>query len=151
MKRLIALILSFLIVFPACAEEVWVMCQPNSEVMVRLSPNKHSEQTGRVFAGDRLELTGRKSGRWYEAYVSNEYGRGWIRGDYLSFSEPEVFKDGKQFRTTVGKLVARFSIRGNIRRKFKSAGAIVTVYLMADEWSVTSEGFIMTEFLEEVE
>ena len=151
MKLLAALILSLIIVFPAYAETdeyAWVMCQPNSELVVRRSANKHSEEVARVFPGDRLLLTGRKQGRWYEIELPCENGGGWVRGDFLSFSEPDVFEGGKTFVTTAGNLSARFSIRGNVRKKFKKKGVQVTVYLMADEWSVTSQGYIMTRFLE---
>lgn len=154
MKRIVALILSLFFAFPALAEvpeEAWVMCQPNSEVVVRRSANKHSDEVARVFPGDRVVLTGQKIGRWYEISMVCETGGGWVRGDFLSFSEPEVFEGGKKFVTTRGNLKARFSIRGNVRRKFKKKGVEVKVYLMADEWSVTSQGYIMTKYLEAVE
>jgi len=154
MKRLIVLIFSLILAFPALAEvpsEAWVMCQPNSEVVVRRSANRHSEEVARTFPADHVLLTGRKKGRWYEVDIPCEAGIGWIRGDFLSFTEPEVFEGGKLFRTTRKNLKARFSINGNIRRKFKWKGIVVRVYLMAEQWSVTSQGFIMTKFLEEVE
>jgi hypothetical protein len=153
MKRIIALILSFFFAFPALAEvpeDAWVMCQPDSEVVVRVHPNRHSEEAARVFPGDHLTLTGKKQGRWYEVYHLCENGGGWVRGDFLSFSEPEVFEGGKEFVTTKGKLVARFSIKGRVRKKFKKAGATVKVFLMADEWSVTNQGYIMSKYLEAV-
>ena len=154
MKKLILLILSLLFIFPASAEkpeEAWVMCQPDSEVVVRMSANRHSEEVARAFPGDHLVLTGRKKGRWYEISYHCENNGGWVRGDFLSFSEPEIFEGGKTFVTTRGNLKARYSIRGNVRKKFKKKGVEVKVYLMADEWSVTSQGFIMTKYLEEAD
>ena len=153
MRRVIIAILSLFFAFPAFAEipeEAWVMCQPDSEVVVRRSANRNSEEVARAFPADHVLLTGRKQGRWYEVDIPCEAGIGWIRGDFLSFYEPEVFEGGKTFRTTTKKLKARFSINGRTRRKFKNYTE-VKVYLMADEWSVTSQGYIMTKFLEEVE
>jgi len=151
--RIMALIMIILMVFPAMAEgptEAWVMCQPKSEVSVRLSPNKHAEEVARTFPGQRIELDGRKVGRWYHCYLPCETGDGWIRGDHLSFTEPEIFEGGKLYVTTKKNLIARYSIKGNVFRKFKKKGVQVKVYLMADEWSVTSQGYIMTKYLEAV-
>lgn len=154
MKRLIALFLSFFFAFPALAEvpeEAWVMCQPKSEVVVRVAANRHSREAARVFPGDRLILTGKKQGRWYQIELPCENGGGWVRGDFLSFTEPEMFEGGKEFVTTRKNLKARYSIRGNVRKTFRKKGVCVKVYLMSEEWSVTSQGFIMTKFLEAVD
>lgn len=137
--------------FADTPEEAWVMCQPDSELIVRFSPSRHSQEVARVFPGDRVVLTGRKRGRWYEICGSFENGTGWIRSDYLSFSEPEVFPGGKRFKTNRGKLVSRMSIKGNVRNKFKKPGVQVVVYLMADEWSVTDHGYVMTKYLGEAD
>lgn len=154
MKRIAALvILALILCGVADAEkptEAWVMCQLNSTVNARTQANKHARAVCTMFAGDRVQLTGRKVGRWYHCIIPCENGEGWIRGDYLSFTEPEIFEDGKLFVTNSGNLFARFSIRGNIRVKLKK-GAKLKVYLMAEEWSVTSQGFVMTKYLEEVE
>ena len=95
-----------------------------------------------------MELSGKKQGRWYHCLIPCEAGEGWIRGDFLSDFEPEIYPEGRTFRTTHGKVYARYSIRGNKRATLKK-GAKVTVYMLADEWAVTSKGYIMTEFLEE--
>jgi len=153
MRILIAIMIIFLC-FPTKAEkptEAWVMCQPKSEVIVRARPNKHADEIGRVFPGDHIELDGKKVGRWYHCYVMFEATDGWIRGDHLSFTEPDIYEDGKKFVTTRKKLVTRYSIKGNVFRKFKKAGVEVTVFMMADEWSVTSQGYIMTKYLEAVD
>lgn len=152
--RLIAAIIMLTILIPCLTRaeapaEAWVMCNPESEVNVRNRPNKHATVEAHVYAGQKLELSGKKRGRWYHCYVPCEAGEGWIREDYLSFTEPEVYEDGRTFETTCGNLFARYSIKGNRCAKLKK-GVRVTVYLAADEWSVTSRGFIKTEFLCEV-
>ena len=128
--------------------EAWVMCQPDSEVNVREFPNRHAAEVARVFPGDRIELTGKKKGRWYHCTIPSENGEGWIRGDFLVFTEPEIYPEGKIFETTNGKLYARYSIRGNKRKTLKK-GVKVTVYMMSEDWAITSQGFIMSKFLEE--
>lgn len=154
MKKIIVIvILAALLISTAAAEkptEAWVMCQPDSQVNVRANPKNGSEVVAYAFPGDRIELSGKKKGRWYHCFISCEAGEGWIRSDFLSFYEPEIYPDGKVFVTTHGKLYARRSIGGTKRMTLKK-GVKVTVYMMAAEWSVTDKGYIMTEFLEEVE
>ena len=153
MKRIWGLIiLIVLLVSGASAEkhtEAWVMCQPDSEVCVRAFPKRSAEEVGRVFPGQHIDLSGKKRGRWYHCYITCEAGEGWIRGDFLSFYEPMDYgQEGKTFLTTNGKLYARRSIGGNKRTTLKK-GEAVQVFLMADEWSVTDKGYIMTRFLTE--
>jgi len=134
---------------PEKPAEAWVMCQPDSSVNVRERPNKHSEVVCEAYAGDRITLDGKKQGRWYHCLIPCEAGEGWIRGDFLSFYEPEYWPEGRKFETTAGNLNARFSIRGNIRKRL-GKGVTLTVYLCSEEWSVTSQGFIQTKFLMEL-
>ena len=150
--RVLAVLAVMVILFGSWAGaegmDAWVMCR--KEVNVRSHPSKGGEVIATVYAGDYIALTGRKQGRWYECDVPCEYGAGWIRSDYLSFYKPEIFLDGRKYRTTNGKVYARYSIRGNKCATLKK-GTVVTVYMYAEEWSVTSRGFIMSKFLEEVE
>lgn len=157
MKRVSALIsaLIILLVSGALADEgyrdAWVLCnpKPGNHVNVRSHPSKGGEVIATVDAGDYIPLTGKKQGRWYQCDVPCEAGMGWIRGDYLVFDKPVTFTGGRKYRTTNGKVYARYSIKGNKCATLKK-GATVTVLLMASEWAVTDRGFIMTEFLEEV-
>lgn len=154
MKRICTIMASIILLIAGAAAEkpteAWVMCQPDSEVCVRSSPKRSAEEVGRVFPGQHIDLSGKKRGRWYHCYVSFEDGEGWIRGDFLSFSEPTSYgTEGKTFKATNGKLYARRSISGTKRTTLKK-GEMVQVYLMADEWSVTDKGYIMTKFLAEV-
>ena len=151
MRKLLTIIILTLITITALAEaptEAWVMCNLNSEVIVRAGPDKGTDEAARVYPGDRVELDGKKKGSWYHVILGCEAGEGWIRGDHLSFYEPEIFPDGKTYRTTKGKLVSRKSIGGQINRKFKKAGITVTVYMISEDWAVTSAGYIKSEFLE---
>ena len=129
--------------------DAWVMCNPKSEVNVRISPKKKAESIAKVYPGQHIWLTGKKQGRWYQCSVPCEAGEGWIRGDYLSFYEPKIYEEGKTYVTTCSKLIVRYSIKGNKCGEL-SKGRRVTVYLIAEEWAVTSKGFIMSQYLEEL-
>ena len=131
-------------------QTAWVMCQPTSEVYLRRFASKRAEVEAMLTVGTAVEWDGKKSGRWYHVIYPCEAGEGWIRGDYLSFTEPEIFENGKIFETNRGKVLARYSIKGNVRKKLKKERRVV-VFVYAEEWCVTSEGYIMTKFLTEVE
>ena len=153
MRWLVMLIIISLL-FPGVSQaekpkEAWVMCSPRGEVCVRSKPKRQAEEVGRVFSGDHIQLSGKRSGNWYHCYVACEDGQGWIRGDYLSFEEPEIYEGGKKYESTVDNLYTRESINGNKKGKINK-GTEVTVYMTGDGWSVTSKGFIMAKFLEEV-
>ena len=155
MKRVSAWIIALILLISSWAgadegyKDAWVMCNPGSNVNVRSHPSKGGESIATVYAGDYIPLTGKKQGRWYQCDVPCEAGMGWIRGDYLAFDKPEQYLDGRKYRTTNGKVYARYSIRGNKCATLKK-GATVTVLLKSSEWCVTDRGFIMTKFLEEV-
>ena len=150
MRKLLAIIILTLISITALAEtptEAWVMCNPKSEVIVRIRPDIRSEEAARVFPGDRVNVD-KKKGKWYHVTLGCEAGEGWIRGDHLSFYEPEVFPEGKTFITTRGRLAVRKSIGGEVIRKFKKPGVSVKVFIISEDWAVTSAGYIKSDFLE---
>ena len=70
---------------------------------------------------------------------------GWIKEEFVFHDEPVILEHGN-YEITKDRVFARYSINGKIR-KVLNKGRHVTVYLLGQEWSVTSQGFIMTEFL----
>lgn len=153
MKRLRVLVVIIIVLFCSVAgaevpDEAWVLCR--KEVNIRRSPTRHSEVISVAESGYYIELTGKKVGRWYQCDVPCEAGVGWIRGDYLVFDKPVNYAGGKLMWTSRKNVYARYSIRGNKCAKLRK-GTKVMVYMMSEEWSVTSRGFIMTKFLEEIE
>lgn len=151
MRKLLAIIILTLFTITAIAEaptEAWVMCNLKSEVIVRTKPDISGDETARVYPGDRVELDGGKKKNWFHVLLNCESGEGWIRGDHLSFTEPVVYEEGKAYKTTRGKLSARKSINGEIVKRIKKAGTQVTVYMISEDWAVTSAGYIKSEFLE---
>ncbi len=154
MIRVLAIIILLVVVFSsaAAAEDGWVMCQPDSKVNVRARPDKISEIVGVAYAGDRIELTGKKSGLWLHCLLPCEAGEGWIRGDYVAGSEPVIIDGGAKYKTKMSNVLARYSMRRkkeSVRKRLEK-DVWVTVYLLGDEWCVTSQGYIMTDLLEAV-
>lgn len=150
MKRIIAAVLIILTMTAstAGAETAWVLCHPDSYVNIRWSPSTRSTAEAQVYAGDEIELDGKKDGKWLHCLCSSESGDGWIRSDYISTDEPDIL-DGAAYEITKNRTRVRTSASGRVIRMLKK-GTTVTVYLMTPEWSVTNFGFIATEFLQAV-
>ena len=150
MKRAMMVVLIMLLLMGTAGAESygWVMCQPDSQVNIRGGPGQRYSVVAHRYAGDRVLLDGKKRGKWVHCVLSCESGEGWIRRDFLSLDEPEDVGSGI-FITTVGRVNARYSAGGGIRKKLKE-GTALTVSMVTAEWCVTSQGFIRTEFLMEV-
>lgn len=150
-KRWIALILVLIaLAGTAHAEttEAWILCQPDSMVNVRSSPRKTAIVEGWLFAGDMIEVD-----RWTKDWVhivnaSCEAGEGWVASGYVTEYFAQVM-DGEPWRTNHRQVNTRYCIGGK-RRNVLTKGTELEVYVMAQDWSVTSKGFIRTEYLEEV-
>ena len=125
--------------------DVWVACQPDSFVNIREFPSKKAEVAARVEAGQMLETDGKKKGNWLHCFYLCEAGEGWIKEDFVFYDEPVILEHGN-YEVTKDNVFARYSRGGRIRKKLMK-GREVTVYLLGQEWSVTSQGFIKTEFL----
>ena len=119
-------------------EKVWVACQPDSFVNLRMFPSKKAEVVARLEMGQELKTDGKRQGHWL-------HWEGWIKEDFVFNDEPVILEHGN-YEVTKDNVYARFSKGGRIRKKLMK-GRKVTVYLLGDEWSVTSQGFIKTEFL----
>lgn len=126
----------------------WVLCQPDSKVNIREKPKKTAEVVAWGYAGDEIQLDGRKRGKWLHVIIPCETGEGWIRADYVSLDPPEDVGSGK-FETLVNRVRVRASAGGRVIRRLKK-GVTVTVSIVTAEWCVTNVGFIKTSCLMEV-
>ena len=124
------------------------MCQPDSEVNIREKPSKKSDVVAHAYMGDEIKLDGQRSGKWRHCIIPCENGEGWIREDFLSLEAPEDLGSGI-CQTTEPNVWARYSAAGKPRKRLKK-GTVVKLYITTAEWSVTSQGFVMTQFLEEL-
>lgn len=149
-KALIALLLLALIFATTCyAEkitEAWVLCQPNSYINVRPFPKKDTERSGYLMSGDRIFIDGTEKRGYMHVYGITEAGEGWVFKGYIVYSEP--YEDGHRYPIHAkGRVAARRTV-GGTRRKWLHDGDILTVYMVSDEWCLTSQGFVKTEFID---
>lgn len=152
----VALAMLAMIYGPALAEESgerWVLCRPESlsgsnYVNIREKPSTGSAEAGRLFLGDRVETDGKKkNGFLHIINIGTETGDGWVSCRYLV--EGELIVETVE-AVIVGK--GRVAVRaypGGKRIGWIQPGETVTVYAWGDEWTVTSRGYIQTEFVEE--
>ena len=154
-RRLIALILVLALIFaiPIVSfaeeeyEEAWVLCQPDSWVNSRRFPKKDGEVNAHLFPGTKIFIDGKqKRGYIHAVGIMSEDGDGWVSKGFIVYSEPRQDGHVYQIRTT-GRVACRRSI-GGTRRRWLYDGDILTVYMVSDEWCLTSEGFVKTEFID---
>lgn len=133
----------------AGAEEysVWVLCQPDSFVYVREFPKRGADCAGYGYLGDRLTTDGRtKNG--YLHIIGFECG-GWIHKGFVTDC-PVIVREYDAEIVSKGRVACRRYI-GGTRRRWLKKGETVTVYASADDWSITSQGFVMSQFLREIQ
>lgn len=128
------------------AEEYYVLCRPGVEVNVRYSPRKGSEIIGNLECGDAVQTDGKeKNGFVHVTGLTFEYSEGWIYKGLLIAERPYV-KEWQCQIVTGTRVAARHYIGGK-RKGWIKPGQTVTVYAVGAEWSITSRGYVKTEFL----
>ena len=144
MKRfLTCLVLAVLLIGNAAADNVFVLCQPDSFVNVRAFPKKGAEVTGRVELGWQLESDGvRRNGF---VHVCGFEGDAWINAGFVT-TEPVTVMTVETEIQSKGRVACRRSIKGK-RRKWLSDGQKVVIYAVAGAWTITNQGFIQTQYL----
>ena len=152
MKRLISILLlfAFFAAFPAFAEqgEQFVLCKPGTVVNVRKRPEKDAPVTAWVECGQKITVDDEKNGFVHVSGLASEIPDGWIFAGYVVEEEPVI----REYKAEVweGPVIARKSVNGKQVRVLKD-GKTVTVYAKTHCWAVTNKGFIMTDWLREVE
>jgi len=127
--------------------KAWVICQPGDWINARRDASRKSASLGRLECGDEILLDGRTQDGWaHMVRAGLEEDDAWIWAGYVSFTEPQVFMDTLEV-CGGRRIAARKSAGGDVRCWLKS-GDEVFVYYRTDEWCVTSQGFIMTKYLE---
>lgn len=147
MKRLLAILCAVLLMIGAAVAEdftVYVLCQPNSFVNVRQFPNKGADVAGRVELGWQLETDGVKRNGFIHVFGNFE-SDGWISAGYVTEYPVEVRTVETEINAP-GRVACRRSIKGT-RRKWLLGGQKVVIYALADDWAVTNQGFIQTQYL----
>ena len=144
MKRFLIVLVCLLIsVSAALSETVYVLCQPDSFVYIRVFPKRGAEQAGFAELGDKLETDGvRKNGF---LHVLGFEGGGWINAGFVTEYPVRIVTLDAWIDST-GRVACRRSINGT-RRKWLKDGTDVVIYGISDEWSITDKGFIKTAYL----
>lgn len=129
----------------AWGEEGWIMCQPDSFVNVRESPGKGGRVVGYLELGDAVQTGSNRNGYAHVTGISNESGEGWVDSGYIVTDAPQVETVAAKVDAD-GRVACRRAIGGN-RRKWLHAGDALTLYASSAEWSITSEGFVQTQYI----
>lgn len=127
----------------------FVLCDPESTVNIRETPDKSGIILGEMLCGDELKLDGKTRGEWLHVVdLGLEMSEGWISRRYVS--DARVTVERYLAKTKVAKVRVRANIDGKVTRRLKK-GATVTVLASAPDWSVTDVGYIRTECLGEAQ
>ena len=127
------------------AEDAWIMCQPDSFVNIREFPGKGGRVVGYLELGDAVQTGRNRNGYTHVTGISNESGEGWVASGYIVTDAPQVETVAAKVDAN-GRVACRRAIGGN-RRKWLHAGDDLTLYASSAEWSITSEGFVRTQYI----
>ena len=146
MKKLLICLMILMVVSSAAADDMYILCRPSTEINVRLSPKFGGEIIGHLYLGSVVHLDGKKKNGFVHAVdLGFECMEGWIYGGLLVSTPPEAREIRMQIQAS-GRVAARQYINGK-RNKWLRTGREVTVYAISQEWSITDQGYIQTEFL----
>ena len=130
--------------------EAWILCKPADWINVRLSPSKKSRSIGYLECGDNIWIDGKtKNGFVHLVRLGMEYEEGWVYAGYVTTEQPEM--DGGSYTVIARKRVAcrRWMDGPQIDSKpWITNGTDVQVYARTETWSITSRGYIKSEYLE---
>lgn len=151
MRRVVAwvtLLIVLIAVLPASADEheLFIICNPNSYVCVRGSPDKGAERTGLLDCGDSVITDGEKKNGFLHILWITEADEGWVFLGYVVEDKPIIETVHANVAAT-GRVAARRYIGGK-RRCWVNVCSEVKVYARTDEWAVTNKGFIQSQYLE---
>jgi len=130
----------------------WIMCKPGpgNQVFIREKPDKGSKDVGFLEAGDEFYTDGKCRNGFVHAVGIGEAGDGWIYSGYVVTEKPELVCENyycvARSRAACRRWVEGPQIAG--RLGWIHNGTTVTVFLRNSEWSVTSRGYIRSEWLE---
>lgn len=128
-------------------EEVYVLCSKSGYVTLRSAPRKSGIPFGGASCGAKLKTDGKKkNGFIHIVDVAAEESSGWISEEYIVYDEPELLEQNA-FVVSIGRLAARQSVGGKVRRWLKPMTELFIIY-RTEEWCLTNYGYVQTQFLE---
>ena len=143
----VALILAKNQPYACCESEdgYFTICQPDSSVCVREHAKRTSQQTGYLTLGDWVASDGRTENGYTHVIGITEAGEGWVFSGSLVEDEPVIEEKEARIKSN-GRVACRRYVNG-ARRKWLKNGDKVVVYAWCEEWCITNQGFIKTEYL----
>ena len=153
MKRILSILL--LIALVSCintafsasddADVYFIICEPKSDVNVRISPDMHSAIVGTKFFGDEVIVDKEKNGFVHITNLNSEYSEGWVYKGLITEDQPTQ-TNSRAVIVSDARVAGRKYVNGKIIRWLNN-GTEVNVFAVSEEWCVTDKGYIKTEFL----
>lgn len=129
------------------AEEIWVLCDPDSFVCVREAPRKTAYAVGGITCGSMLNTDGKsKNGYLHVTEVPAEDDTGWISGQFIVYDEPYPLYRSATVVSN-GRLAARKGIGGKVRKWLNPMDQL-KIYWWSNEWCLTNYGYVQSMYLE---
>ena len=156
-RKILLILIVLFIIFAAASlitisraeDGYYVLCKPGGEVNVRARPDMSAPVVGWVSFGRYVRTDGKeKAGFVHVVDLAAETTSGWVYAGFLTYDLPRE----EEYTAEVwgGPVIARKCIGGKRIRRLKD-GATVTVYARSNAWAVTSAGYIMCDWLREVD
>ena len=129
------------------AEDVWVLCDPDSFVCVREYPRKSSYAFGGVTCGMIMHTDGKTQKSYLHVVdVHAEEDTGWISSQHIVYDEP-VYLNQEATVVSNGRLAARTGVNGKVRKWLQPMDTLMVIY-WSREWCLTNYGYVQTDYLE---
>jgi len=131
-------------------EQVWILCDPESYVTLREGPGKSKPEFGGAGVGAEFWTDNiQKNGYLHIMEIPAEETEGWIIARNIVYDRPVEINRVMEV-SAVGRVACRKWVGGKIKAWLRD-GDRLTVYWASPTWAVTDRGYVMTEFLKEVE
>lgn len=128
---------------------VWALCKPGAQVMVRATPEKSGRIVGYLEVGDSFKTDAEEKDGWIRAYGIGD-GGGWVYCGYVATEKPQEVNQRyvcvAKNRAACRKWCGGPMIEGKTGWIYN--GTNVQVFYRTEDWSVTSRGYIRSEWLE---
>lgn len=128
----------------------WILCKPGSQVNIRRTPGKDGIIDGFLECGEGFRTDGVCRNGFVHALGLTENGEGWIYCGFVVTDRPEKVYENyvcvARNRAACRRWCDGPQITGRIGWLYN--GSNVTVFYRSEEWSVTSRGYVRSEWLE---
>lgn len=124
----------------------YVICTPDAEINVRERPKLRSNIVACMFFAQRVETDGKEeNGFVHVVNLNADVTEGWVYKGLLVEDQP-IPSSGVAQVFNAGRVACREYTNGKVLRWLKD-GTNVEVYAISEDWCVTENGYIKTEFL----